>query len=107
MHRVAIKVRKKRQGRLEASWMDDIRRAAGPQCQRKAQDRRKWKTSAEGYILQWMDKDFNPLQGDIRLSGPPRGQGAGRGARTRKRRVPADIRADKLTTVPPTPLRIP
>ncbi|GFO49214.1 hypothetical protein PoB_007571900 [Plakobranchus ocellatus] len=36
--------------------MDDIRRAADPQWQRKAQDRRKWKTSAEGYILQWMDK---------------------------------------------------
>ncbi|GFO28616.1 endonuclease-reverse transcriptase [Plakobranchus ocellatus] len=37
-------------------WIDDIRRAAGPQWQRNAQDRRKWKTSAEGYILQWMDK---------------------------------------------------
>ncbi|GFN76625.1 hypothetical protein PoB_000313100 [Plakobranchus ocellatus] len=33
-----------------------IRRAAGPQWQRKAQYWRKWKTSAEGYILQWMDK---------------------------------------------------
>ncbi|GFO41883.1 endonuclease-reverse transcriptase [Plakobranchus ocellatus] len=44
--------------RPEARWMDDIRRAAGPQWQRKAQDRRKWKTSAEGYILQWTDKAF-------------------------------------------------
>ncbi|GFO06737.1 endonuclease-reverse transcriptase [Plakobranchus ocellatus] len=43
-------------GRPEARWMDDIRRTAGPQWQRKAQDRRKLKTSAEGYILQWMDK---------------------------------------------------
>ncbi|GFO40779.1 endonuclease-reverse transcriptase [Plakobranchus ocellatus] len=43
-------------GRPEARWMDVIRRAAGPQWQRKAQDRRKWKTSAEGYILQWMNK---------------------------------------------------
>ncbi|GFO47340.1 endonuclease-reverse transcriptase [Plakobranchus ocellatus] len=43
-------------GRPEARWMDDIRRAAGLQWQRKAQDRRKWKTSAEGYILQWVDK---------------------------------------------------
>ncbi|GFO06076.1 endonuclease-reverse transcriptase [Plakobranchus ocellatus] len=43
-------------GRPEARWMNDIRRAAGSQWQRKAQDRRKWKTSAEGYILQWMDK---------------------------------------------------
>ncbi|GFN92895.1 endonuclease-reverse transcriptase [Plakobranchus ocellatus] len=43
-------------GRPEARWMDDIRRAAGPQWQREAQDRRKWKKSVEGYILQWMDK---------------------------------------------------
>ncbi|GFO22032.1 hypothetical protein PoB_004853700 [Plakobranchus ocellatus] len=43
-------------GRPEARWMDDIRRAAGAQWQRKAQDRRKWKTSAEGCNLQWMDK---------------------------------------------------
>ncbi|GFO03285.1 hypothetical protein PoB_002979000 [Plakobranchus ocellatus] len=39
MHSVATKVRKKRQGRAEARWMDDIRRAAGPQWQSKAQDR--------------------------------------------------------------------
>ncbi|GFN85665.1 endonuclease-reverse transcriptase [Plakobranchus ocellatus] len=43
-------------GRPEARRMGDIRRASGPQWQRKAQDRRKWKTSAEGYSLQWMDK---------------------------------------------------
>ncbi|GFO34464.1 hypothetical protein PoB_006096900 [Plakobranchus ocellatus] len=44
-----------------------------------------------------------PQQGDLRLSGPPSGQGAGGGARTRDRRVPADLRADSLATVPPTP----
>ncbi|GFN89851.1 hypothetical protein PoB_001635700 [Plakobranchus ocellatus] len=38
-----------------------------------------------------------------RLSGPPSGQGAGGGARTRDRRVHADLRADSLTTVLPTP----
>ncbi|GFO16189.1 endonuclease-reverse transcriptase [Plakobranchus ocellatus] len=43
-------------GRPEARWMDDIRKAASLQWQRKAQDRRKWMTPAEGYILQWMDK---------------------------------------------------
>ncbi|GFN89219.1 hypothetical protein PoB_001572500 [Plakobranchus ocellatus] len=37
------------------------------------------------------------------LSGPPSGQGAGGGARIRDRRVPADLRADSLVTVPPTP----
>ncbi|GFN98701.1 hypothetical protein PoB_002520700 [Plakobranchus ocellatus] len=42
-------------------------------------------------------------QDDLRLSGPPSGQGAGGGARTRDRRIPADIRADSLATVPPTP----
>ncbi|GFO45857.1 hypothetical protein PoB_007236200 [Plakobranchus ocellatus] len=47
----------------------------------------------------------SPQQGDLRLSGPPSGQGAGAGARTRDRRVPADLRADSLATVPPTPPR--
>ncbi|GFN95230.1 hypothetical protein PoB_002173600 [Plakobranchus ocellatus] len=45
----------------------------------------------------------SPQQGDLRLSGPPSGQDAGGGARTRDRRVPADLRADSLATVPPTP----
>ncbi|GFO28800.1 hypothetical protein PoB_005530500 [Plakobranchus ocellatus] len=47
--------------------------------------------------------DARPQQGDLRLSGPPSGQGAGGGARTHDRRVPADFRADSLATVPPTP----
>ncbi|GFN93202.1 hypothetical protein PoB_001970800 [Plakobranchus ocellatus] len=45
----------------------------------------------------------SPQQGDLRLSGPPSGQGAGSGARTRDRRVPADLRADSQATVLPTP----
>ncbi|GFN75546.1 hypothetical protein PoB_000205200 [Plakobranchus ocellatus] len=45
----------------------------------------------------------SPQQGDLRLSGPPSGQGAGGGARTRDRRFPAELRADSLATVPPTP----
>ncbi|GFO19740.1 craniofacial development protein 2-like [Plakobranchus ocellatus] len=47
----------------------------------------------------------NPQQGDLKLTGPPSGQGAGGGARTRDRKVPADLRADSLATVPPTPHR--
>ncbi|GFN85991.1 hypothetical protein PoB_001249700 [Plakobranchus ocellatus] len=43
-----------------------------------------------------------PQQGDLRLSGPPSGQGAGGGARTRDTRVLADLRADLLATVPST-----
>ncbi|GFO21083.1 hypothetical protein PoB_004758800 [Plakobranchus ocellatus] len=38
-----------------------------------------------------------------RLSGPPSGQGAGGGARTRNRRVPADLKAHSLATLPSTP----
>ncbi|GFO05315.1 hypothetical protein PoB_003182000 [Plakobranchus ocellatus] len=45
----------------------------------------------------------SPQQGDLRLSGPPSGQGAGSRARTRDRRVPADLRADSQATVLPTP----
>ncbi|GFN81463.1 hypothetical protein PoB_000796900 [Plakobranchus ocellatus] len=40
-------------------------------------------------------------QVDLRHSGPPSGQGAGGAARTRDRRVPADIRTDSPATVPP------
>ncbi|GFN94058.1 hypothetical protein PoB_002056400 [Plakobranchus ocellatus] len=36
------------------------------------------------------------------LAGPPSGQGAGGGARTHDRRVPADLRADSLASKPPT-----
>ncbi|GFO07278.1 hypothetical protein PoB_003378300 [Plakobranchus ocellatus] len=42
-------------------------------------------------------------QGDLGLSGPPSGQDAGGEARTRDRRVPADLRADSQATVLPTP----
>ncbi|GFO34302.1 hypothetical protein PoB_006080700 [Plakobranchus ocellatus] len=41
-------------------------------------------------------------QDDLRLSGPPSGRGAGGGTQTRDRRVNADLKADSLTTVPPT-----
>ncbi|GFN74732.1 hypothetical protein PoB_000123800 [Plakobranchus ocellatus] len=47
--------------------------------------------------------EARPQQGDLRLSGPPSGQGIGGGARTRDRRVPADLRAESLATVPPAP----
>ncbi|GFN97080.1 hypothetical protein PoB_002358600 [Plakobranchus ocellatus] len=49
-------------------------------------------------------RDLIPQQSDLRLLGPPSGQGAGGWARTRDRRVPADFRADSLATVLPTPL---
>ncbi|GFN89310.1 hypothetical protein PoB_001581600 [Plakobranchus ocellatus] len=46
---------------------------------------------------------FAPQQVDTRLSGPPSDQGAGGGVRTSDRRVSANLRADSLATVPPTP----
>ncbi|GFN81396.1 hypothetical protein PoB_000790200 [Plakobranchus ocellatus] len=39
----------------------------------------------------------SPQQGDIWLSGPPSGQGAGGGARTRDRKVPAALSAGLLS----------
>ncbi|GFO38738.1 hypothetical protein PoB_006524300 [Plakobranchus ocellatus] len=51
----------------------------------------------------WIGYSAIPRRGDLRLLGPPSGQGAGSGARTRDRGVPADLRADSQTTVPPKP----
>ncbi|GFO07707.1 hypothetical protein PoB_003421200 [Plakobranchus ocellatus] len=48
-------------------------------------------------------KIWNLQQGDLRPSGPPSGQGVGGEARTRSRRVPADLRPDSLFTVPLAP----
>ncbi|GFO37740.1 hypothetical protein PoB_006424500 [Plakobranchus ocellatus] len=49
-----------------------------------------------------LSKRASPQQGDLRLLGPPSGQGAGSAARTRDRKVPADLRADSQATVLPT-----
>ncbi|GFN74548.1 hypothetical protein PoB_000105400 [Plakobranchus ocellatus] len=48
----------------------------------------------------------SPQQGGLRLSDPPSRLGAGGKARTRDRTVPADLRADSLATVPPTPQNV-
>ncbi|GFO26928.1 hypothetical protein PoB_005343300 [Plakobranchus ocellatus] len=45
----------------------------------------------------------SPQHGDLRLSGPPSGQGAGGGARARDRGVTADLRTATPSTVPPPP----
>ncbi|GFN95899.1 hypothetical protein PoB_002240500 [Plakobranchus ocellatus] len=50
----------------------------------------------------WFLYIASPQQGGLRLSGPPPGQGASGRARTRDRRIPAGLRADSLSTVPPT-----
>ncbi|GFO04983.1 hypothetical protein PoB_003148800 [Plakobranchus ocellatus] len=51
----------------------------------------------------WPSWYVSPQQGDLRLSGPPSGQDARGGARTRDRRIPADLRASSLAFEPPTP----
>ncbi|GFN96143.1 LOW QUALITY PROTEIN: hypothetical protein PoB_002264900 [Plakobranchus ocellatus] len=51
------------------------------------------------YRLHRSSRAPRPQQGDLRLSGPPSGQGADDGARTPDRRFPADLRADSLATV--------
>ncbi|GFO10004.1 hypothetical protein PoB_003650900 [Plakobranchus ocellatus] len=56
-------------------------------------------------ITSWFLYTANPQQVNLRFSGPPSGQVVGGGARTRDRRVLADLRADSLATVPPKPLK--
>ncbi|GFO26318.1 hypothetical protein PoB_005282300 [Plakobranchus ocellatus] len=60
-------------------------------------------TDARDYIrLQKKNCTASPQQCDLMLLGPPSGHGAGNGARSRDRRIPADLRADSLATMPPT-----
>ena len=42
--------------RTTRRWRDDITRKEGTTWNRKATDRRQWRTLMEVYILQWMDK---------------------------------------------------
>ncbi|GFN83427.1 hypothetical protein PoB_000993300 [Plakobranchus ocellatus] len=66
-----------------------------------------------GGDLEMMADDYSkhqpaasPQQDDLRLSGPPSGQGAGGATRIRNRGVRADIRAGSLSTEPPIPMRM-
>ncbi|GFO19945.1 hypothetical protein PoB_004645000 [Plakobranchus ocellatus] len=76
--------------------------------------RRKYMTSKKGRIFVKAVTDLrdiknvlsdmaSPQQDDLRLSGPPSGQDTGGGARTPDRRDSAYLRADLLSTAPPTP----
>ena len=47
---------KRSRGRPSRRWQDDKTRKEGTIWNRKATDRRQWKTLMVGYILQWMDK---------------------------------------------------
>ncbi|GFO34371.1 hypothetical protein PoB_006087600 [Plakobranchus ocellatus] len=54
------------------------------------------------WLIKFLDlplhRSASPQQGDLRLSSPPSGQGADGTARTRDRRVSADLMADELST---------
>ena len=45
----------RRQGRPKRRWRDDLVWQQGVIWSRKAKDRERWKTLAEGYLLQWKD----------------------------------------------------
>ncbi|GFO33053.1 hypothetical protein PoB_005955800 [Plakobranchus ocellatus] len=57
----------------------------------------------QGLTAPWFVYIASPQRGDLSLSCPPSGQGAGGGAQTSDRRVPADLGADSLAIVSPTP----
>ncbi|GFN76968.1 hypothetical protein PoB_000347400 [Plakobranchus ocellatus] len=59
--------------------------------------------TAHVHLEMWVLYIFSLQLGDFRLSGTPSGQGASDGVRTRERNVPADLRADWLSTVPRRP----
>ncbi|GFN78744.1 F-box only protein 39 [Plakobranchus ocellatus] len=50
-------------------------------------------------VVDWLT---SRQHGDLRLSGPPSGQGAGGGAQACDREIPVGLRTDSLSTVPPT-----
>ncbi|GFO44279.1 hypothetical protein PoB_007078400 [Plakobranchus ocellatus] len=58
---------------------------------------------AEGGGFPWCKEVGCPPRSDLRLSGPPSGQGACGRALTRNRKAPADLRADSLSPVPRSP----
>ncbi|GFO28418.1 hypothetical protein PoB_005492300 [Plakobranchus ocellatus] len=75
-------------------------KAGETECERKRFKKRGGRKRGESGGI---EKRTSSQQGDFRLSGPPSGQGAGGEARTRDRRVSADLREDLLSTLPPTP----
>ena len=49
------RIGKRSRGRPTIRWRDDLVQHKGATWGRKARERESWKSSAEGYILQWMD----------------------------------------------------
>ncbi|GFN82218.1 hypothetical protein PoB_000872400 [Plakobranchus ocellatus] len=56
-----------------------------------------WMKTTKSHAHQWKAQwPVSPQEGDLKLSGPPSGQGRGGGAQTHNRRVPAYLRADSV-----------
>ncbi|GFN74965.1 hypothetical protein PoB_000147100 [Plakobranchus ocellatus] len=91
----------RRRHRLRKRLDDNIKECPGAELRdtlRRAETHR-WVGQFDAFEFLSFLYIASPQQGDLRLSGPPSGQGAGSGARTRDRRVPADLRADSQATV--------
>ena len=56
LHRVATKEREEIKLTTKQKTANDITKKEGTTWNRKATDRRRWKTLMESYILQWIDK---------------------------------------------------
>ena len=56
LHRVSTMEREEMKGTTKQKMARRHNREGGITWNRKATDRRQWKTLMEGYILQWMDK---------------------------------------------------
>ncbi|GFO21625.1 hypothetical protein PoB_004813000 [Plakobranchus ocellatus] len=80
-----------------------------PRKTEAVRSRREWPMNSSDIQVRVEEGDektrwqLGPQQGDLRLLSPPSGQSAGSGARTRDRKVSADLGADSLATVPPKP----
>lgn len=48
--------RKRRRGRPQLRWADDIKKVAGPDWMKKARDRNKWRETEEAYVQYWNER---------------------------------------------------
>ncbi|GFN77560.1 hypothetical protein PoB_000406600 [Plakobranchus ocellatus] len=100
-------------GKIEIARFEcpDIRGTCGPLGKYKTVYRRTYRCAinAKRTAAIWKLVSQASPQDDLRLSrlsSPPSSQGTGDGTRTRDKRLPEDLRADSLATVPPTPLEV-
>ncbi|GFN90836.1 hypothetical protein PoB_001734200 [Plakobranchus ocellatus] len=82
----------------------DEKKNAQPSNNERHRRYRKKKRQTMKWVWFWYIASIASSQrGDLRLSKPSSGQGAGDEARTRDGEVIADLKANSLSTMPPTP----